>query len=78
MAQRSTTSEFYPSPPGKVLARQGVFRNVARYAVINANSSVANAKRRNLSTAPFGRTGNELDGYTGALSGPGTVPTVIG
>ena len=78
MVARNTTSEFYPAPPGKLLARQGSFRNVARYAIINAASSTANAKRRNMSTAPFGRTGNELDGYTGTLSGPGFVPTITG
>jgi len=31
-----------------------------------------------MSTAPFGRTGTELTGYTGTLSGPGIVPTVMG
>ena len=78
MASRSTTSEFYPAPPGKLLARTGQFRNVARYAMINANSSNGNRKRRNMSTAPIGRTGNELDGYSGNLSGAGFVPTITG
>lgn len=78
MAARATNSEYYPPPPGKVLARVGLYRNVAVYAVINAASSTGNAKRRNMSTAPFGRTGNELTGYSGTLSGPGFVPTVMG
>jgi len=78
MATRSTTSQFYPAPPGKLLARQGNARNVARYAILQAASSEGNRKRRNMSTAPIGRTGNELTGYTGTLRGHGFVPTITG
>jgi len=78
MAVRSTTSQFYPAPPGKLLARQGNLRNVARYAALQAAASEGRRKRRNMSTAPMGRTGTALTGYSGTLTVHGFVPTITG
>jgi hypothetical protein len=78
MAARSTTSQFYPAPPGKLLARQGNMRNAARYAALQKSASEGRRKRRNMSTVPQGRTGSALTGYSGTLTFHGFVPTITG
>lgn len=78
MAARSTTSEYYPIPYGKLARPAGQFHNVGRYAAVRAASSAGLQKRRNMSTAPLGRTGNELTGYSGTLVVLGAAAVVVG
>jgi len=78
MVTRSTTSEFYPAPYGKTAKQTGIFRNGGRCVAIRASSSPGVRAGRNMSTAPLGRTGTALTGYTGVLTGLGLSANVTG
>jgi len=58
MVTRSTSSAFYPPPPGKVIPKSGVFRNHLRFRVVNANASTQTAGSANCCTAPVAGTSN--------------------
>ena len=73
---RSTTSEFFPAPPGKLIPRVGIYRGVGRVAATGSSSGVGVS--RNMSTAPFGRTGTALTGISGTLRGLSMAARVVG
>ena len=52
MAVRSTTSAFFPPPPGKVIPRSGPFRNVNRMREVNASAASQRPNSANACTAP--------------------------
>lgn len=58
MARRSTTSSFYPPPPGKVIPKSGPFRNLNRMREINADPATQKPNSSNCCTAPVAGTNN--------------------
>ncbi len=79
MTTRSTTSQYYPPPPGKVLIGKPAFRRgKAKVSTIQASSSIGVQRTHNLSTAPLGRKGSALTGYSGNLVCFGNVAKIVG
>jgi hypothetical protein len=68
MAQRSTTSQYQPSPPNYAIPNSGVYRNVGRYRRVYTGSSPTR-NRANMSTAPINGTMNTQYKYSPRVSG---------